>query len=508
MSKTLTSLTSLSLLLILLGINRGFDFSDEGLYALLAVPNQENLAGVFNYDLLFKLFYKFTGIEFGLIGLRLLRLFLYFLAAGALTFFWGNLTGTKKFSVNHFLIVALGLFAGYGFLPQTLSYNSLAVVFTCFWLAVISTQKNNVLQYLFLGFMLACLAYIKITACLGLGLLTLLRMGYSKEIKVKYLLGLIIPYIMIELLMYMAIGDFAFSRMLDAKELIGSRSSYAILSLAKYELVGGFWLALAAIPFLIAGFLRHSFSKLKYILLLIGVFALSYLTYITAITEEWNHVVLLVTVALFAYVAPRFRFTTISRNQRFLFLTLLILPFVLHFGSNVYWLRLGIHFWVFWILAILFVFDKIQLKGKKVINAGVGALSFLLVLNGIWIHPFEQEPLWNATEEWNYGNGNNILLSEKQIDLLNSIRPYAEDKNQVLAVYRIPGIPYLLDKTSPKSPGFWDRSQIAYYFPQDFQTDLLIYYSLDSLPSFVQNGFSTEYAQLPDGNEIQILWRK
>ena len=508
MSKTLATFTLLSLLLILFGINRGFDISDEGLYALLAVPIQENIAGIFNYDLFFKFFYKISGIEFGLVGLRLLRLFLYLLAGAALTVFWGNLSGTKKFSSNHFLIATLGLFAGYGFLPQTLSYNSLTMVLASFWLAVISTQKKNMLQYFLLGFLLSCFAYVKITACLGLGLLTLLWMLNNKEIKFNRMLGLIIPFMMIELLMYLCLGDFAFSRMIEAKELMGNRSSYSLLFLAKYELVGGFWIFLAAIPFLIAGSLFHSSPKLKIAILLTGVLALSYIAYFTAITQEWNHVILLVTAALVAYYIPKFQFTTTSPNQRFLFLTLLILPFVLHFGSNVYWLRLGIHFWVFWILAILFVFDSIKLKFRNAINFAVGGGSFLLVLNGIWVHPFEQESLWNATEEWSYGNGNKLLLSPAQLDLLNTLKPFVHNRKELLAVYRIPGIPYLFNKTSPKTPGFWDRSQTDYFFPSDFQTDLLIYYPLDSLPSLVKDDFSVKYAQLPDGNKIQILWKR
>lgn len=508
MSKILAGFTVLSLLLILLGINRGFDISDEGVYALLAVPSQENIAGIFNYDLFFKLFYKATGIEFGIIGLRFLRLFSYFLGAFSLTFFWRNLTEINKLSINHFFLSLLGLFAGYGFLPQSLSYNSLTVVIACFWLALISIQRKTVLLYFLIGFLLACLAYIKITACLGLGLLTLLWMVYTKEIKLLYILGLIIPYLLIELLMYLVLGDFAFSRMIEAAELMGNRRDYGFLSLFKYELVGLFWLALAAIPFFIAGLLSHSSPKLKYTLLLIGVLALAWITYFTAITQEWNHTVLLLTVATLAYVASNFHYANCSGKQRFLLLLLIILPFVLHFGSNVYWLRLGIHYWVFWMLAIAYILSPIHLKFPKFIPAGVGVLTLLLVLNGVWIHPFEQEPLWKATEEWSYGEGNKIMLSQAQLDLLKEIQPLVQDQKQLLAIYRIPGIPFLLDKTSPKSPGYWTKSQTEHFFSSNFEDDLLIFYSLDSLPSFMKGDFSTKYARLPDGNEIQILWRK
>ena len=71
------------LLFIWIGINKGFDISDEGLYVLLTVPTQENQSGIINYDLFFKLIFQVTGISFSLIDLRLIRLVGYFFAGYA-----------------------------------------------------------------------------------------------------------------------------------------------------------------------------------------------------------------------------------------------------------------------------------------------------------------------------------------------------------------------------------------------------------------------------------------
>lgn len=88
MSKILGIFTGLSLVVILLGINRGFDFSDEGLYLLMADPHQQNLGGIFNYDLFFKLFCRVKGFEFVIFGMRILPMILYTVAAFSLTLFW------------------------------------------------------------------------------------------------------------------------------------------------------------------------------------------------------------------------------------------------------------------------------------------------------------------------------------------------------------------------------------------------------------------------------------
>ncbi|PZX47659.1 hypothetical protein [Algoriphagus chordae] len=507
MNKILAGCTVLSLLLIFFGINRGFDISDEGLYALLAVPDQENIAGIFNYDLFFKLFYKITEIEFGIVGLRGLRLFFYLSAAISLTFFWKNLAGASKLLIDHFLLSLLGLFAGYGFLPQSLSYNSLSVVLVCFWLALISLKDRSIIQHVLIGLVLAGLAYVKITACLGLGLLTLAWMILGNKVKLLSLLSLVLPFAAVEMLLYFVLDDYALSRMVEATHMMGNRNEYSFLLLLKYSAVGFFWLALVSIPFLISSAIRTSRPKLASLILVLGLFILVWIAYATTITGEWNHVVLLSTVAILAFFAPRLPFAAISTNQRFLALVLLVLPFVLHFGSNVYLLRLGIHYWVFWLLAAFYMCSLLHVKFLKYIRASVGIVTVLLVANGIWIHPFEQEALWNATEEWSYGKESQIKLSKNQIDLLNIMEPLLNDEEELLAFYRIPGIPYLLGKTSPKSPGFWTKSQVAFYFPNGISDNLIINHPHNSLPLGLDSNYHKKMFSMPNGEQLQVLWR-
>jgi hypothetical protein len=134
-------LVLLSIVAIIFAMPRGFDISDEGLYVLLADPNQENIGGIFNYDLFFKVIYKFTGLEFGIIGLRIIRLISYFIGAYGLALFWKNFFESQRLSSSIFLLALAGLFAGYGFLPPTLSYNSISVVAVCIWLGIISNPS-------------------------------------------------------------------------------------------------------------------------------------------------------------------------------------------------------------------------------------------------------------------------------------------------------------------------------------------------------------------------------
>src|SRR5690606_23481392 len=128
---------------------------------------------------------------------------------------------------------------------------------------------------------------------------------------------------------------------------------------------------------------------------------------------------------------------------------------------------------------------------------------FILVLNGIWINPFEQEPLWNANKTWEYKAERKVMLTDKQIKLLEELKEYTCDESSVLAFYRIPGLAYLLGINIPKSPGYWDRTQVEFYYPDGINESLLLYYPYDSLPSAMDSNFQRKMLTMPNGEELQ-----
>jgi hypothetical protein len=141
----------LSLGAIIFGIPRDFDFSDEGLYLLFYDLNQQNIDGIFNCDLFFMLIHRFKGLEFGIIGLRIIRLISYLTGAFGLAVFRKNLFELQTLSLSIFLLGLAWLFAGYGFLSPTLSYNSIYAVAVCFWGAIISRKNMNLTGRILLG---------------------------------------------------------------------------------------------------------------------------------------------------------------------------------------------------------------------------------------------------------------------------------------------------------------------------------------------------------------------
>ncbi|MFC5624617.1 hypothetical protein [Algoriphagus winogradskyi] len=510
MSKTLATFTLLSLLLILLGINRGFDFSDEGLYAFLADPNQPNIGGVFSYDLFFKLFYHLTGLEFGIIGLRIIRLISYFMGAFALAVFWKNLYYQQGPSLRVFLVCLAALFGGYGFLPPTLSYNSISVVLVCFWLAIVSKKEFKPMDWFLLGLIFTTLFYSKVTVCILLCLPTILYFLMRKSLGVASILLVLLPFSLFEGLFFLFFEENGLSRLFGEFGFINQRQDYTLILLIKYTAVGGFWVLITGLPFFIASKFKKSKTFLAYTLTLIALVILACVFYFTFITSEWSHIFLLITIAGVSREIGNLRKGELLQKELLFICVLILLPFVLHFGSNVYWMRLGIHYWAFWLLAYLLAMKRKSQEYQKRTYAFASLISFVLVAFGIWLTPFEGVYLWEATEKWEYKSGKHIWLAPTQVELLRLLNSEIEElsPNEVISLYSNPGLLYLLGKNSLYSPGYWKPSQAKLFLKSGSEVDLILFNALYDFPfDPLEWEKKNEFIQ-PNGEKLVLLWRK
>jgi hypothetical protein len=507
---TLKFLIFLSIVAIIFAIPRGFDISDEGVYVMLADPNQENIGGIFNYDLFFKVLYKFTGLEFGIIGLRIIRLISYFIGAYGLALFWKNLFESQKLSLSIFLLALAGLFAGYGFLPPTLSYNSISVVSVCIWLGIISNSTLGPKSWLFLGLIFLVLFYSKITACLLLGLISILYLRAEKEFSLPKVLILISPWLIFEWLYYFLFKENGMTRLTGESGFISQRQDYSILLLIKYTVVGVFWSLTVGIFFFVIGKLRGFSGKLKSGMFLIGTLFLLFVFYKTRITEEWSHFFLLVIFALISWQLGASRIVAFNTKRGFFLFILICLPFLIHFGSNVYWMRLGTHYWVFWIFAFAILIQAKSNKSQTAFYQLIAVSSLLLVVTGIWITPFEGSYLWDSRYAWEYKTGRTILLAKPQIDFLNKLKSEIEpiESGNIASLYMNPGLLYLFDRTSPCIPGYWKSSQAKTFLRDGDQLELILFNPLDSFPFDQKKWEIKDELIQPNGEKLLVLWRK
>jgi hypothetical protein len=499
-----------TILVIIFAVPRGFDFSDEGLYVLLADPNQQNLGGIFNYDLFFKLIFKFTGIDFGIKGLRVLRLMSYFLGAFGMAIFWKNLQKSNRISLSIFLLALTGLFAGYGFLPATLSYNSISVVAACLWLGMVSKEALNWKHWLLLGLVFLTLFYSKITVCFLLGFLTILYFGFHKQLNFKNVLFLLTPFAFFEGLFFILFQENALSRLFAEQGFLNQRQDYSTFLLLKYTTVGIFWSFFATFFFLIAGKLKQILSKLYFPFLALATFVLCAVFYWTRITDEWSHILLLATLALIGLQMGQVNWKEFKSKKGLFLFVLIAFPFLLHFGSNVYWMRLGIHYWVFWLFAFALLIQTKSAKFQIAFQQFSTVSSLLLVIVGIWITPFEGSYLWNSSYPWEYKPGKKILLYKSQIDFLQKLKPQIEpiEAGEIASLYRNPGLLYLLNRTSPHIPGYWKPSQANTFFGNGDELELILFNQLDIFPFDQKRWKIKDELIQPNGEKLQVLWRK
>lgn len=486
------------LLFIWIGINKGFDISDEGFYVLLTVPTQENQSGIINYDLFFKLIFQVTGISFSLIDLRLIRLVGYFFAGYALTEFLESRFDTSLSKSQIYLFSILGLFSGYAFLPPTLSYNSLTVVLACFWLNTIFYNPDHSLKSVSLGLILAFMVYVKITVALGLLFFSIGILILKGKFSLRSTILLIIPFLILEGIFWIWLEDCALARLSEAIPFTASRPGYGLAQLIKTPLIG---LIFTLIGVLIGGLIAKSKER-SYLFvalsLLLSFGLLYWLIRFTHVTDEWNHAFLLSTSVFLGYAwGDSNKILSLSLEE----MTMFFLPFLLHFGSNVYWLRIGIHYWVFWGVLILL---KNPINSQQLLNL-VGFLAMVLVFNGIWWHPFGQEkPLWTAKVDFNRG-GEVIKVEESLVEVVGRIQHFAINREitQIQTAYRIPGLIWLAGYQIPYSSNVWDKNQLQLISPSP--PNVILYSPIQSLP---EGWIYTQSQPLGSvqGNLIYLLW--
>ena len=191
--------------IILWGMNRGFDISDEGFYLL---HYQDSYYAPFDIHLFYKIVkWVFGFVDLTIINLRVIRLILIFLSGTIFTIGLMEWTKDKRVSVTNmnnasvFLFILLGCLISYGMFPQSLSYDSMnSFIFITsaglFFYAMRDYDNQNKIRYFIpffiIGFLLSLQVFIKVPSFLLLFVsyivLILLMRGFSPGYKVLLLL--------------------------------------------------------------------------------------------------------------------------------------------------------------------------------------------------------------------------------------------------------------------------------------------------------------------------------
>ncbi|GHB23710.1 hypothetical protein [Mongoliitalea lutea] len=498
----------LHLVLVIVAIPRGFDFSDEGLYGLMASPDQENVQRILNYDVFFKLIFQFTSIEFSIIELRFLRL----LVTGVSWIAAMQALRILESKVESWQLVMLGIsvLLSYTFLPQSLSYNHLTVMSGLCMLPIIIKwyhyKKSSLLDVIVIGLLLALLAYVKVTAALGMGLLMVGLLVRSKQLFNWKNLFLYLPFCLMETISYFFLGESrfyeVFIQLMGGVVLVHYPTSYVVKTLV----VGFLWFMWIFLAGKLIGttsqFIGNPWIRWSFGFLMIGWSA-----YVTFIVPEPSILFVVIFISILGMLS-----TSAISSSSSVGLTLLLvgIPWLLHAGSNVYFFRMAIHYLPFWMLFLL----SLENTRPRVFKRFFWFFPFAslgLMVYALWLHPFRQPSLLLQNRIYTMGNGQEILMDKARMEFLHDIRAYMEQydvgTDELFSFYQNPGVLYVLGLVHPKVPGVWNAAQLE-MLAMDWKDYKLLIFSPEGGSTFPWDAyFEQKYIYEFEGERFEIWIR-
>lgn len=525
----LTSLISVIGILIVFSC-RGFDFTDEGLYALLSNPNQENSNSLINYDIIFKLLYQYFGITLNLIELRLLRVILVLLGS---FYFIIPVYLLNKESINKIisprLFFIIGLLLGFwSYAPlflQTPNYNTFHFLGIQLFIGSLlffhtSFISNKIIRTLlfssicFLGFTLCWLSKISGIPVL-IFILVIQYLIKSKELFISHSIFLLL--FAIYLMVFFSYHTVIFKSISQniTYALLQKSSSHSLDSQIK-NITLNFILTLSA--FLTGIFYR---AKLYYIKrhTIIGLLTILLIIAMLFVYFDFN------SSKITNYSQPDFFLKYLIIRSSILLVLLLVFFTGVFFESKLFnrklipilILNLGIVAYVIGTNHILLLqsISSIQFlilswffleSGRIQKNIVLSFIPITLIIFFCFIFidniPSRQSKLINATYKYYYGKKkyDYIFLDKESFLIQSKIKSIIEKDsiNFILGYDRLPGFIFLsgMSYTSPGSY-LWGDEDIDMYFRKKFTNP-------NSL-QFILNGKKSEEIIFPYLEKYTIL---
>ena len=144
---------------------------------------------------------------------------------------------------------------------------------------------------------------------------------------------------------------------------------------------------------------------------------------------------------------------------------------------------------------------------SNILVNSVAMISFLLVFNGIWWHPFgHDKPLWSAKVKFEMG-GQKIKVDKELVDAVIQIRDFAEVRGvpQIQTAYGVPGLIWLSGYQIPHSAGVWDKTQLESISMSP--PDELVFCQHDVLPEGWNFPHAKTLGSIQGHPPIYLLWK-
>lgn len=474
--------------------NKGFDLTDEGLYAIVTNPEQSITMSAINYDLLFKFIARYLDYSFDIQGLRLLRICMNLIGAG--TLFLGVLQFISKTDedttgrVSYLIfVILLSFYSSYNFPIQTPGYNELAFfavqIFAGSFLIIILKGQLSFLEFLVcsvssaIGFVI-----LYVTKPTGVpfifafsALLLLFKLNRISSLRFA-----VVWTIILILIIYFPLDErVTLDNYFKIFSIINKSSTTHSIFNILFNLIIGF--SFLSIAFFCGFYYKNYLNKPRVILVLI---VLS----IIVIIADFHRVVLLYSNLknfYSAYFFTRINYACalafsascgflLNRHHEFnwkSFSLFLLIPLnlfmAIYFGTNDSFLSSFPKAFQFYFIAFFLVFPVSKRNSLYLIISIVLLVKFIIVF--FILHPFNQEALYKQNRPLVYGKNSTSKIYLDSITLHNQIlftkAVSARSTKFVVGYQRMEGFIYLSGKVYPGS-FLWGEEDLDAYFKYRF----------------------------------------
>jgi hypothetical protein len=472
-------------------IDKGFDFRDEGLFYAYSQPDVDNYNAVINYDLFFKFFYNLTGLSFGIIGLRVLKLSLIIIMLVSSI----PLFRSKNITLFNLLFLFIAFFTAYTATSKSISYYSLTLFFVyIYYLSVeflfkSKSFKGKIYIYVILGILSALSFMVKPPVGLALAIVgfCLLFFVYNlKQIRLILftLIAFVFSFFIIHYFFSFYFPYYSFFNVLEnGFELSSMSSSYSKSIIVKRVIAGLKWSFLITLSgYLVAntihkknGFFGKSFQ------LVVGLCVLVYFYLAHYKSNEFSifQYSLVLSIAFLIGITLNFNLKYFDSLSKILIITLLyVFPFICILGSNMYFFRLGQSYMIFWILIIVLMNeDNIRsILFPKVVCLLLSCFIAIKVYDSNILHPFNQQPLTNSFAPFRYIGDHLIKLHPDDISYLNELKikiiKYNKSNLKILGIYAFTGDILMAGFKPYFNPLIWENNQLEYCLKKSLNNTL------------------------------------
>ena len=493
----LFSVALFCILIVVWALNKGFDITDEGFYLLSYQPRNSIGYQTSFYGLIVRKIFGWLGTDW--FSIRILRLLLTVLSSGLLGVGIDRMI-KKNYDPKHEMSVyatcafsVLGAMVSYSYGPQSLSYNSLNLIFVQFagMFTLLSLSINSVkwknLAIICAGFSCVFILFIKFTTFpLLMLLLAVIILFIEEKEKIKTLAFFFIGVsIGCCILFAVIINPIQFAEIYrtSVRFAVESGGGYDISSQldAMFELLGtSTCLSLIAIVIVCGIQLLKYVSQNKKTELLARIFGvLLFLTggacFIAAYgvnREDAGMMLFLTLLSLFYFISERIWNYSEEKNglkQMIMGILLLLTPITCSVGTNNLLMEnmlLYVSFLAASLLIFSIHFDQRIRAALLILFAGASFYSFYnLFVN----KPYRILPLIeNSVKISEIPEANGLCVDEKTATFLNSIYKSLKENNfregdTLLGFFKIPGVVYLMKGTLPGGPLWSDKNADQFY---------------------------------------------